>query len=128
MNSRLLGNVGLGVAIAWFTRQGYIVSVPLTDTQEYDLVVGNKKGLQRVSVKYTSRLSRRSRKKPYIVGLKTTGQNYRKVKEKPFDKDSCDLLFIHCDNGENYLIPSSEVKVKAEITLNESRERYRLRV
>ena len=31
------GNSGLGMAIAYFTTSGYIVSIPLNDTQDYDL-------------------------------------------------------------------------------------------
>ena len=31
------GNSGLGVAIGYFMQQGYIVSIPINDTQCYDL-------------------------------------------------------------------------------------------
>ena len=30
------GNTGLGIAIAYYTSNGYIVSIPLNDTQDYD--------------------------------------------------------------------------------------------
>ena len=30
------GNTGLGVAIAYYSSNGYIVSIPLNDTQDYD--------------------------------------------------------------------------------------------
>ena len=33
------GNTGLGVAIAYYSSNGYIVSIPLNDTQVYDLIV-----------------------------------------------------------------------------------------
>ena len=33
------GNSGLGMAIAYFTTNGYVVSIPLNDTQDYDLVI-----------------------------------------------------------------------------------------
>ena len=33
------GNTGLGIAIAYYTSNGYIVSIPLNDTQDYDLIV-----------------------------------------------------------------------------------------
>ena len=29
------GNTGLGIAIAYYTSNGYIVSIPLNDPQEY---------------------------------------------------------------------------------------------
>lgn len=33
------GNSALGIAIAYFSTNGYIVSIPLNDTQDYDLIV-----------------------------------------------------------------------------------------
>ena len=38
------GNSSLGMAIAYFTTNGYVVSIPLNDTQDYDfLFVLNEK-------------------------------------------------------------------------------------
>lgn len=34
-----IGNTGLSMAIAYFGSNGYTVSIPLNDTQDYDLVV-----------------------------------------------------------------------------------------
>ena len=48
------GNTGLGIAIAYYTSNGYIVSIPLNDTQDYDLVVEKNNKLHRVQVKATS--------------------------------------------------------------------------
>lgn len=33
------GNAALGLAIAYFSSNGYTVSIPLNDTQDYDLIV-----------------------------------------------------------------------------------------
>ena len=33
------GNTGLGIAIAYYSANGYTVSIPLNDTQDYDLIV-----------------------------------------------------------------------------------------
>ena len=33
------GNTSLGIAIAYYTSNGYTVSLPLNDTQDYDLIV-----------------------------------------------------------------------------------------
>ena len=35
-------NTGLGIAIAYYTSNGYTVSTPLNDTQDYDLIVDKK--------------------------------------------------------------------------------------
>lgn len=48
------GNTGLGVAIAYYSSNGYIVSIPLNDTQDYDLIVEKENILKRVQVKATS--------------------------------------------------------------------------
>ena len=36
------GNSGLGMAIAYFSANGYTVYIPLNDTQDYDLVIEKK--------------------------------------------------------------------------------------
>lgn len=33
------GNSSLGIAIAYYASNGYTVSIPLNDTQDYDLIV-----------------------------------------------------------------------------------------
>jgi len=33
------GNSGLAMSIAYFTTNGYTVSIPLNDTQDYDLII-----------------------------------------------------------------------------------------
>ena len=38
-NNKEKGNSGLGMAIAYFSTRGYTVSIPLNDTQDYDLVI-----------------------------------------------------------------------------------------
>ena len=47
------GNSGLGMAIAYFTTKGYTVSIPLNDTQDYDLVIERWNKLYTVQVKAT---------------------------------------------------------------------------
>ena len=47
------GNSGLGMAIAYFSTNGYTVSIPLNDTQDYDLIVEKDNKLERVQVKST---------------------------------------------------------------------------
>lgn len=41
-NPRKQGNAGLGIAIAYFSRIGVDVAIPLTDTQRYDLVIDDR--------------------------------------------------------------------------------------
>ena len=41
------GNLGLGIAIAYYTSRCIPISIPLNDTQGYDLIIDNG-GLKRV--------------------------------------------------------------------------------
>ena len=47
------GNSGLGMAIAYFSTNNYTVSIPLNDTQDYDLVIEKNNILKTVQVKAT---------------------------------------------------------------------------
>lgn len=38
-SNKNIGNSSLGIAIAYFTNKNYTVSIPLNDTQDYDLIV-----------------------------------------------------------------------------------------
>ena len=39
LTNREIGRIGLSMAINYFTIQGYTISLPLNDTQWYDMVV-----------------------------------------------------------------------------------------
>ena len=102
------GNLGLTKAMDYFYTNGYNVSIPLNDTQSYDLVVEKNGIFSRVSVK-TSRFKKND--KSYEVQLRNTGGNRTgKCRQVPFSNASCDLLFIYTYDGCLYLIPSSEIK------------------
>ena len=47
------GNTSLGIAIAYFSSNGYTVSIPLNDTQDYDLIIEKDNLFQAVHVKST---------------------------------------------------------------------------
>jgi hypothetical protein len=48
------GDIAVSQAIASFTKLGWDISVPLTESAAYDLVVEYKDTLKRVQVRYTS--------------------------------------------------------------------------
>lgn len=96
-----IGNAALSTAIAYFGSNGYIVSTPLNDTQDYDLVVDNGDRLQKVQVKGTNT---KGTKNAYKVGLRTISGTTRKVC-KTVNKTDIDLLFCLCGDGSMYLIP-----------------------
>ncbi|MFO0881990.1 MAG: group I intron-associated PD-(D/E)XK endonuclease [Candidatus Saccharimonadales bacterium] len=90
------GDIGVSQSIATFTKLGYDVSIPLTESAAYDLIVDDGE-LRRVQVRYTSNQNgevdlRRihSNSKGYVV---------KKLKTKAYD-----WLYILRDSGEEYLI------------------------
>lgn len=115
------GNIGLGAAIAYYTLKGYSISIPLNDTQKYDLVVDKENILYRVSIKTTQGVSKQNGK--YIVQLKHAGGS-GVSKVTTFDNKLCDILFIITKEGTMYEIPSDKVLSKNSLTLNESLDQY----
>lgn len=49
-NNKQKGNAGMALAIAYFGANGYTVSIPLNDTQWYDLVVEKDEFSKRCNV------------------------------------------------------------------------------
>ena len=64
------GNTSLGIAIAYYTCKGYTVSIPLNDTQDYDLIVDKDNVLKKIQVKSTDCKTKYGN---YQVALKSCG-------------------------------------------------------
>lgn len=120
-NSKIQGNIGIGSAIAYFTMNGYIVSIPITDSQPYDLIVEINNKLYKVQVKTSACITKDGN---IQVDLRTTGGNQSFHTTKYFDKNECDLLFILLNNGKQYLIPTNDIDVKSTITLGKKYEQF----
>ena len=121
-NSRKQGDVGLGAAIAYFTRHGVTTCLPLTDNQDYDLVIDDN-GLKKVQIKTTYATNTSGN---YNVSLRTNGGNRSRKTVKLFDNQSIDLLFILTEKNDMYLIPSSHIKAINSIVLCEKYRQYKL--
>lgn len=104
MKSSEKGNKGLSIAIGYFGSNGYTVSIPLTDTQDYDLIVDNGI-LQKVQVKYVEHKNKAGN---YEVGLRVMSGTSRKP-TKMANECVYDLLFIVCGNGRKYIIPKEKI-------------------
>ena len=103
INSKKQGDIGLGSAIQYFSRMGYTVLLPLTDSQDYDLAIDDGCAIRTVQVKTTSY---KSRNNIYSVGLKMQGGNSKKNKiHKLANEIKYDILFILTSSGERYIIP-----------------------
>lgn len=122
-NTKQQGNIGIGIAIAYFTQKLYTVSLPLNDSQDYDLVVDDGK-LHKVQVKTCSFKTKNG---SYEVLLKTCGGNQSFHSIKHFDSSKIDFVFIVTDDGDKYLIPGVELlNNKSSITLGKKWEKYKI--
>ena len=119
MTTNEKGNIGLGQAIAYFTSQQYIVSIPLNDSQFYDLIVEKEGKLQTVQVKYTSEKSKGNN---FKCNLRTTSGTSRETLYSVIETKT-DLLFCYCENGDKYLIPVKDIKNSNSITLSKDKLR-----
>ena len=107
------GNARLSMAIAYFGSNGYTVSIPLNDTQDYDLIVDDGCEVKKVQVKSTNRLQKSG---SYACSLKSTSGTSRKICGL-VTESSADLLFCLCGDMTMYLIPINEIRTKTDIYL-----------
>ena len=116
------GNTSLGIAIAYYTSNGYIVSIPLNDTQDYDLIVDKDKIIKRVQVKSTACKTKHGN---YQVALKscggTKGETYKTVIETNIDE-----LFILTEDLGIYILPITEVNNKSTLNICSKYNKYRV--
>ena len=117
-----IGNASLGTAIGYFTNIGCTVSIPLNDTQDYDLLVDFDGNIKKVQVKGTSFKTNYG---IYQVSLKSSGGTKGKIYKTIKDTD-VDLLFIATDDGSMYLIPKDKISNSSSMNLNEVYKDYRL--
>ncbi len=116
------GNSGIGLAIAYFTTNGYIVSIPLNDTQDYDLIVDKNNILKRVQVKSTGCKTKYGN---YQVALKSCGGTKGKT-YKTIIETEVELIFIVTESKRMYLIPKKIIKNKATLNLCSKYSQYQV--
>lgn len=116
------GNLGLAKAINYFVSHSIPVSIPLNDTQKYDLVADFNGKLQRVSVK-TSR-NTHTNGKSYEVQLRNTGGSSGKSVIRLFDNESADYLFVYTADDKMYLIPFSAITATSGIVVGTKYTEY----
>lgn len=106
------GDIGLGEAIGYFTKLGYTVSLPLTDSQDYDLIVDDG-AIKRVQVKTTSYKGKYG---SHTVSLSTKGGRKGSA-IKTFNPTSYEILFVVTHKGDKYVIPTSSIQGKTGINV-----------
>jgi hypothetical protein len=124
-NTKKQGDYGLAMAVATFAALGYTVSVPLTDSQDYDLVIDFGERLARVQVKTTPYI----RNGHYGVSLSVKGGNRTSVGTvRYFSGEKVDYVFVLTGSGDKYLLPAASIRCKSSINLCATYDQYRLDV
>ncbi len=116
------GNTGLGIAIAYYSANGYTVSIPLNDTQDYDLIVDKDNILKRVQVKATSCKTKYNK---YQVALKSCGGTKGKTYKTIINTNIYEV-FIVTDSMDIFIIPIEKIKNKSTLNLCDKYEKYRI--
>lgn len=113
------GRAGLALAIAYFGSNGYTISLPLNDTQWYDLIVEKDGIFQTVQCKFSS-------SKDSKIDLRsqggTKGTIYDNVLNHPLD-----LLFCANQDKNLFVIPISDLRnsgIHNSITLRTEKSIY----
>lgn len=127
MNRKRKGDVGVSMAIAYYTQKGYMVSVPLTDASRYDLLVDTGKEIKKVQVKTTGQLTANNTP---TVTLSTQGgnQSWNGV-IKTISEDEVDLVFVFsldAAKGGMWEFPVSVCAGKRSLNLGHKQENYRV--
>lgn len=122
-NPKKQGDVGMGIAIGWFATKGYTVSIPLTDSQDYDLIVDIDDVLNRVQVKTTYH----QKNGKYQVNLRVYTRENGDTKFKLLDKSKVEHLFILTDCGDKYLIPTDRIGGASGISLGDKYEEFKVK-
>ena len=89
------GDIAVSQAVARFTKMGYDVAIPLTESAHYDLIVDTGELLKRVQVRYSSVRQ---------VALRRIHSNSKGYVVKKTKADTYDWLYIFKKSGEEYLI------------------------
>lgn len=117
------GNTSLGIAIAYYSSNGYTVSIPLNDTQDYDLIVDKDNVLKKVQVKSTVCKTKYGN---YQVALKSCGGTKGKTYKTLIDTN-VDELFILTEDLNMYIVPIEEIYNKTTLNICEKYYKYRVK-
>lgn len=123
INWKKQGDIGMCYAMAYYSKMGWTISVPITDSQDYDLIIDTGSSLLRVQVKTTTQIAPSGAS---VVSLRTNGGNKSGNTSKNFDENQCDLLFVMTDKAEFFSIPRKEITSVSTITLSEKYLPYKV--
>lgn len=108
MTNKDIGRIGLSMAINYFTLQGYTISLPLNDTQWYDIVIQKNGIFQTVQCKCT--MTQES-----TISLKSCGGTKGTVYDNILNHSELDYLFCVNKDLNCWLIPVSAIKESGNV-------------
>ena len=106
-NNKDKGRAGLSLAIAYFGSNGYTVSLPINDTQWYDLIVEKDGKILTVQCKFTS-------SKTKEISLRSTGGTNGGVYDNLLNHP-LDILFCADNEMHLYVIPMEKLRESKNI-------------
>lgn len=110
INRKLIGRIGLSMAINYFTCQGYTVSLPMNDTQWYDMVVEKNGKFETVQCKATATETK-------TIDFRSTGGTNGSTYDNLLNHSELDYLFCVDGDLNMWLIPVNEITTSKQITL-----------
>lgn len=110
MERKQIGRIGLSMAINYFTCQGYTVSLPMNDTQWYDLVVEKDGVFQTVQCKATQTESGE-------IDFRSSGGTKGAEYDNLLNHIKLNLLFCVNKDLNMWLFPCEELPKQRGITL-----------
>jgi PD-(D/E)XK endonuclease len=111
---RRQGDIGEAAAIAWLTRAGFGVWIPLGHSPDADLIAERDDRLLRVQVKTSTAL----RNDRYEVSLATKGGNRSwSGRVKTIDPSRYEYLFVLVGDGRQWFIPATQIAAKTMVLL-----------
>lgn len=116
------GMAGLSIAIAYFGSNGYVVSIPLNDTQDYDLVVEKDNKFYKVQCRSSGSLN--SNGLYYSLHLRSVGGANGGTCYGTLKDSNADLCFAVTEDMRYYLFPVSIITQGSRVVLNESFDKY----
>ena len=128
INRKQIGRIGLSMAINYFTIHGYTVSIPMNDTQWYDIVIEKDGKFETVQCKATQTQDDR-------IDFRSTGGTKGKVYDNLLNHSELDYLFCVNKDLNMWLIPIKDITATKQISLrtepnknNQGFQTYKYRV
>ena len=110
MDRKQTGRIGLTMAINYFTIKGYTVSIPVNDTQWYDLIIEKDGIIETVQCKATQTENS-------TIDFRSTGGTNGGVYDNLLNHQQLNWLFCVNKDLNMWLIPVKEITTKHSITL-----------